>query len=258
MKSLNRYLATLLLLIGLIVLTADYDGFDPEKQTESHQFVSGVEVSETTLEKAVDKEVSTQSQQEARQLPEYLAYQTEIFDYNSQNFGHYSASTSYSEYDFQTLELMAEQNNMLAANALGRKYLDPSLQESNIQKGIKWYKRAAALGSTTALDALSRLSFDRTLSEKEVLIRQLSYYQVIAYRGDRLLLDGARFLIDEKELTQEDIDLIHQQGNELYSQLEVEREKLGLPTFERSLPSYVEDYFNRVTTEIPLFATNPE
>jgi len=204
-------------------------------------------------------------------IQEWEKHSEEIQDWQVTKFGYYLSSiinSDYDNYDIEALEQLGEQHDLKALDLLAQKYI--LLQD--LDNAIKTYRKAAAFGSTQALNELGdlerKIAFEENVTtEQKELYRgriKLSHYQAAILRGDTVALMASENYISthKLKLTNEDKEHVRNNGIKIYNRLITERVKRGLPAFDNSMPRYIKDYYNQVgsnythltTGNSPLFA----
>ena len=177
------------------------------------------------------------------------SYSNEIIQWKREHFGYFLTNvkeSDYNSYSVDTLETMAEQQNLKALDMLASKYLEAG----NIEMSNGANHRAAILGSTWALRNLGNALVPYSTSEEGTharVMNQLSYMQVALIRGDKEFVKDIALTLDahKDNLTDEDIKTIKTNGRNIYNQLEAERIKLGLVAFDNSVPWFVDAHYTK-------------
>ncbi len=162
----------------------------------------------------------------------------------------------YKSYSDEMLEDLAKRGDVIALEMLGGKFIN----QHDYKKAKIYYRDAAALGSTIALDMLAIITEtlpvpNETKAQRKELVRlgyleSLALYKVIALRGNQRLADSnirsvdRSYLIRNKEplnLKPEELEFINQRAQEIYSDLQARRTELGLGDFNNTTPLMLTD-----------------
>jgi hypothetical protein len=158
----------------------------------------------------------------------------------------YRAMADYETYNKETLERMAnEDHNMQAMMRLGIEFRE-----------YEWLEKAAVYGSSFALTclAIKDLPIGKPAEEQgSEETQRLAYIESLAYkkaaelRNDYYTSQAASKSRYKQAygitLTEEDIRKSEKRAQEIYNNLEAQREKLGLGKFDNSVPPSVEAYY---------------
>jgi hypothetical protein len=155
---------------------------------------------------------------------------------------------NYDSYNLETLEKLANDGDGLAVQALARVNM-----LKGFDNGINIYQKAAVKGSTEALALIAAsiqgVRFNNASSPEEkkaALIESLAWDNVAALRGDRQSIISEMTLLKSKGITIETADqaVIKVRAQEIYNELQQERNALGLGDFDNSVPDAVRAYFD--------------
>ncbi|RYE55574.1 MAG: hypothetical protein EOP48_09910 [Sphingobacteriales bacterium] len=161
----------------------------------------------------------------------------------------------YQSYSDETLLQLAKQGDLIALDRLTK----ISFANRNVAAGIGYLNVAARFGSTAALDQLTAFSephFSPDESEKTrrlATMETLAIAKVIELRGDAGLSAVSinsfkksyeRQLGQPLQLSADEDSLVQSRAMAIYSKLESERTKLGLPPFDNTRPSEVDKIYS--------------
>lgn len=168
----------------------------------------------------------------------------------SQGHGLILENSDINSYDIKTLKELAHSNEIQVLHALALKYL--SIGEGT--KAFNTYKTAAIHGSTEAIERMASfyaeeyyLNTSATSEEKKAFAHAaLGFYHAAVLRGNHEALSTAKAFIGVNDIQLSESDHLHiaDIANSIYSELELNREKLGLEPFDNSVPEAVKDYYS--------------
>ena len=156
---------------------------------------------------------------------------------------------TYKHYDQGVLKTMGEQGDLLALSAL--------VDSNSSSKDTKeWAARTAAIYGGTG-DAMSYFSISnkgastalmrqgKTKEAKAAFLESVAWDEFSALRGDISLIENIAFTLSFDEMkdvkiTEQDEAWISARAKEIYFDLSQERSKLGLGSFDNSVPKVVE------------------
>lgn len=173
---------------------------------------------------------------------------------------------NYATYSVSDLEKMANAGDKVALEMLPTKYYefvqnnkDTLSKEAVVhinEKAQQAYVNAAVRGSTRALirmgdEVLLRGIASRSDEEiKHTLKSTLLFYKTAIIRGDlEAELKQLRLLdrYPQIDISAEDLNEINDKSRDYYNFLSEEREKLGLDSFDNSVPDIVRKYYKTLT-----------
>lgn len=232
-------------------------------ETTSNQLQGGSGESKSVLDEMTAIEKAVEAHIQAN--PEEFSWMNEgdlhvIYKwiYSAQGF-HFQDAELYDSYDLETLEALADQGDSLALYVLPRRYMEIEIASDEDRPDLQAkidaaYLKAAAYGSTYALRRkASEISIGAAYGGKDEAERRkqhiaaMSYLTVAERRGyGDAMLDKVSYVEQHsiEPFTEEELAEINQNADKLYGELEQERERLGLPPFDNSVPKIVERYYD--------------
>lgn len=158
-------------------------------------------------------------------------------------------TSEYDNYDFSTLQQLVGSGDLHAMHKLAQLYISgPYLGEYGYRAAEDMLMRAAIYGSSSALAEIAdfkytqRLVAESELDKRHLVIVSLSYYRAAELRGDYWGSLNVRDPLLTKEpimLQLEEKESIESLAQAIYTQLEAQREKMGLGAFDNSVPESV-------------------
>lgn len=221
------------------------DNFDSKKAQSSNDVLEEVQKNENST-----KDIAVIFEKQNGTLPPNLTqddFEKAILRKREQ--GYFSASdiVEYQNHSREILRALADEGDLKAMHVL----LIQFSGEQDIEMFDKYARKAAVYGSTAVYDILATIN-DTHSTEihsdrpevKASIIESQAWYMVGIIRGDHAYLEIAKERLENagRTLSQEDKQQILTRARQLYSELEHERQELGLPKFDNSIPEYAARY----------------
>jgi hypothetical protein len=158
--------------------------------------------------------------------------------------------SEYVSYDDATLHKLVDSGDMKAMLALAERYSDTSNPAASLKMAAMLYHKAAVYGSTAALQTLTtiaKVEVNSTLPKAQQHVAKLEVIalsKAAAIRGDMGPLNSifSRYE-DQIQFTASDFEFIDKRGQEIYNELQQQRNELGLGLFDNSIPDAVRRSF---------------
>jgi hypothetical protein len=198
---------------------------------------------------AIAKNSSANSQnftpQETKETSQWL---------NERGYSSPESEVVYKGYSDEILSGLVKNNDLRAIMFVANKLADIDSSKStdeevtkNIEMAKNYWRQAAVLGSTVALDHLATYTQKNMDSEeaRPKILEMMAIYKVIEMRGDTELSSSSKNHIvnrDHIELTSEEQQLIEQRANAIYTELTEQRLALGLGEFDNSMTAAVKKF----------------
>ncbi len=160
-------------------------------------------------------------------------------------------ANEYTSYDEATLRKLADNGDVKAMLALGAHYTNSTNPNASPDVAAPFYHKAAVYGSTAALQRLGtiaevEMAFSSLPAEQKhvAMLEVIALSKVAAIRGDKYPLTSIlRKYEDEIQFTNHDFEFIDKRGQEIYNELQQQRNALGLGPFDNSVPDAVRRNF---------------
>ncbi|MFO1389712.1 hypothetical protein [Cellvibrio sp.] len=170
------------------------------------------------------------------------------YDFDDQN-------QSYRSYDQATLETLAAKGDLRAIDALAKLYMtEEFVRENGLASSTQQFRNAAIWGSTFAFVRLATryesevYMFSKTPEEKRyAALEVLALYSAGELRGEKWMnRDSARTFKKLQGITLNETEqkFVAERANQIITDLQQERRRLGLGDFDNSVPPEVERFFN--------------
>ncbi len=167
--------------------------------------------------------------------------------------------SEYDSYDFATLHQLADSGDLHAMHKLAHLYISDAYHK---QYGFKaaedMLMRAALYGSSYALAVIAdfkhsqRFSAASELDKRHLTIVSMAYFRAAELRGDywgSITMRDPLLKINPIVLEPEEKESIESFAQAIYTQLEAQRESMGLGEFDNSVPASVTKLFESLQGE---------
>lgn len=167
--------------------------------------------------------------------------------------------SEYDSYDFATLHQLADSGDLHAMYKLAHLYIsDAYHQQYGFKAAEDMLMRAALYGSSYALAEIAdfkhsqRFSAASELDKRHLTIVSLAYFRAAELRGDywgSITMRDPLLKINPIILEPEEKESIESSAQAIYTQLEAQRESMGLGEFDNSVPASVTKLFESLQGE---------
>lgn len=162
--------------------------------------------------------------------------------------GHFTTSDTavYETYSNEVLIDLGNKNDLKALEVLRHRMLE----NNNAKESVRYSQMAVALGSTAALDTLSRMVFILNPSDgdpkkfRALTLEAIAVTKLIAMRGDVELAKSSKKLLStsydaDLSLTDEEEKYVEERAKEAYAKYQAIRNAKGLGAFDNSTSSTI-------------------